>query len=274
LLLSAATTTLAIDLHSAVSMTRARIALIVLCLSGSGATVLAQTPPKEPPPLWETQLGASFVGTSGNSDTTTAGADFGLHRRWPVWQIESMAAAVRTTDRGVRTAERYLGAFRGQRKLTSVVSFSAGERAERDRLAGMNFRSILDAGLAYALVRDPRWALDALTAIAWNHERPVGGADKDDPGGVLQVLSKVPFSATADSTQRFTVYPDFSNRSAYRSEAELSAQAAMNARLALKISYLLRYSNTPVAGFKKTDNTATASVVVRWKSTEFAPPPR
>ena len=41
-------------------------------------------------------------------------------------------------------------------------------------------------------------------------------------------------------------------------------------KIALKIGYLLRYSNDPVPGFKKTDNTTTASVVLRWKATTAA----
>jgi putative salt-induced outer membrane protein len=257
--------------HDAMQTLRATFCF--LTLSSIASPVFAQTPPKEPPPLWDTQLGASFVGTSGNSETSTLGADFQLHRRWPVWQIEATATAVNTTDRGTQTAERYLGSFRGKRALTSVVSFTAGERAERDRLAGIDFRSILDAGLSYALVRDPRWNLDGLTSLAWNHERPVLGAGLDDPVGVLQLLSKTPFSATADSTQRFTWYPDLRTSSAYRSEAEVTAQAAMNSRLALKIGYLWRYSNAPVPGFVKADNTATASIVLRWKAATAAPNP-
>ncbi len=54
---------------------------------------------------------------------------------------------------------------------------------------------------------------------------------------------------------------------------EITAQAAMNAHLALKIGYLLRYSNAPVPGFKNTDNTTTASVVLRWKAATAAPAP-
>ena len=50
----------------------------------TASVATAQTPSKEPPPLWDVQVGASFVGTGGNSDTSTIGADFGLHRRWPV----------------------------------------------------------------------------------------------------------------------------------------------------------------------------------------------
>jgi putative salt-induced outer membrane protein YdiY len=233
---------------------------LLLAIPGLAA---AQTPP---PPVWDTQVGASFVGTSGNSETSSTGADFSLHRRWPVWQLESAATAIRTSDHGLRTAERYLGTIRGQRKLGSVVGLSTGWRAERDKFAGINFRSVLDAGLSWALVRQPRWTLDGLTAVAWNHEKPTVGVSINDPIGVLQAVSRVPFGTAGDTTQRFTFYPNFSRSSAYRSEAELSAQAAMNSHLALKLGYLFRRSNLPVAGFKKTDNTMTASVVLRWRA--------
>src|SRR2546423_5192574 len=98
----------------------------------------AQTPaaqpsaaaPKEPPPLWDVQIGASFVGTSGNSDTSSTGADFSLHRRWPIWQLEATATAVKTSSNDVETAERYLASVRGKRKLTSMLALSAGAREE------------------------------------------------------------------------------------------------------------------------------------------------
>jgi len=137
----------------------------------------------------------------------------------------------------------------------------------------MAFRSITDVGLSWALVRDAAWTLDGLTAVALNHEHPTIGPDVNHPIGVLQALSKIVLSPAADTTQRFTFYPDFQVSDAYRAEAELTAQAAMNSRIALKIGYLLRYSNDPVPGFKKTDNTTTASVVLRWKASTNAPAP-
>ena len=247
--------------------------LVVLLFTGSFAA--AQTPPKEPPPLWDVQIGASFVGTNGNSDTSSTGADFALHRRWPVWQIESTASAVKASSNGIESAQRYLAALRGQRKLTSRVGLSAGLKAEHDPFAGMDLRSILDAGLSWALRRGAPWTLDGITALAWSHEAPkdAAGPVRNDAIAVLQLLSKVALGAAADTTQRVTVYPNFSRTSAYRSEAELTAQAAMNARLALKLGYLLRYSNDPVPTFKKTDNTMTASVVLRWKAATPAPAP-
>jgi len=236
------------------------------------------------------QVGASFVGTSGNSDTASTGADFIAHRRGLVWQIESAATAVRTNTNDETTAERYLGMLRGQRKLTPIIGLSTGAKLERDRFSGLDLRSILDGGLSWALVRRPEWTLDGVTSIAWLHESRCGAppplecADNavppapvktslNDPIGVLQLLSRIPFGTSGDTTQRFTYYPDFKTSSAYRTEAEVTAQAAMNAHLALKLGYLLRYSNDPVPGFKKTDNTTTASIVLRWKATTNAPAP-
>jgi putative salt-induced outer membrane protein YdiY len=247
-----------------------RIPSAVLLVLLAAARAGAQAPSLEPPPLWDVQIGASFVGTSGNSETTSTGADFAMHRRWTLWQIESTAAAVRTSDHDEVKAERYIGAIRGQRALSPIAAFSVGEKLERDRFAGIDVRSIADAGVNWKLVRAPRWTVDGITAIGWNHESRVVGAEVDDGIGLLQILSRVPFGTTGDTTQRFTAYPDFTNGAAYRHEAELTAQAALNNRLALKLGYLLRYSHAPVAGFKTTDMTTTASVVVRWRA---APPP-
>ena len=89
-----------------VRLTRASYAFIAFCvwaaLAGSAS---AQAPP-EPVPLWDVQLGASFVGTSGNSDTSSLGANFEAHRRWPVWIFDTVATAVHTTDKGNTTAEQ------------------------------------------------------------------------------------------------------------------------------------------------------------------------
>ena len=244
---------------------------IVITLFTSAAVANAQTAPPPPPPLWDVQIGASFVGTSGNSDTSSAGADFGLHRRWLVWQVESAASAVRTSNQDVRTAERYLGAFRGQRKLTSRIGLSTGIKLERDQFSGMNFRSIPDVGLTWALVNRPVWTLDGLTAVALNHENPTIGPERNNPIGVLQLLSRIPLGASGATTQRVTFYPDFKDTDAHRSEMELAAQAALNSRFALKLGYLVRRSNAPVPGFKKTDTMTTASVVMQWKAATPAP---
>jgi putative salt-induced outer membrane protein YdiY len=239
---------------------------IAAFLCSARASAQTTPPTKEPPPLWDIQVGGSFVGTSGNSDTTSSGADFSAHRRDRIWKLDATATAVKTTDHQTTKAERYLGKIRADLTLTLRISFSTGETAEHDRFAGIEYRNILDAGLSWVLVKQPAWTLDGVTSLAWNHETRTVGDPLNDPTGVLQVLSKIPFGNGGDLTQRATFYPDFRTASAYRTEVELTAQAAMTGHLLLKISYLLRHSNEPVVGFEKTDHTTTASVTLRWEA--------
>lgn len=253
-----------------------RLPLFFLIAFGVAGSALAQVPPAAsapppPPALWDVQIGASFVGTSGNSDTSSLGADFGVIRRWAVWRMEATAAAVRTSDHDIATAERYVETVRGLRRLTPIVGASAGTRIERDQFSGIDLRAISDVGLTWALVRRAAWTLDGVTAIAQNYERPTLGPRVNHPVGLLQAASRIRLGPSGATTQRFTFYPDFKERDAYRSEFEVAAQAAMNSRLALKLGYLMRRSNLPVAGFKKNDAMATASVVVQWKAATIAP---
>src|SRR5439155_10693745 len=187
--------------------------LFVLTLSQPAAAQTAAAPPKEPPPLWDAQVGASFVGTSGNTDTSSLGADFSAHRRGLVWQIESTANAVRASTEGLKTAERYLGQVQAKRKLTPIIGLTAGEKAERDRFSGIDFRNIVNGGLSWVLAHSDAWTLDGLTATGWNHESPVDGPARNDWIGVLQLLSRIPFGSSGDTTQRFTYYPDFTQSS-------------------------------------------------------------
>lgn len=253
------------------SESRVRLVGAALFMLSSAGSAEAQPAPAPPPPLWDSQIGAAFVGTSGNTDTSTFGADFVVNRRWPVWLITATAAAIRASDEGETTAERYLATFRGDRRLSSFLSLTAGEKAERDELSGMSYRNIADTGLSWALLNRPQWILEGLTSIAWLYEDPVVGTETHSPAGVFQLLSKIPFSTDADTTQRFTYYPNFKDSSVYRSEAEITAQAALNSRFALKFGYRWRFSNEPVFGFEKTDSTTTASVVVKWRSAADAP---
>ena len=247
------------------------ITLSIVTAASARAQTLPDPPPPPPLPLWDVQVGASFVGTSGNSHSATTGLDFTSHRRGAVWHLESAATAVRTSSDDATTAERYAGMFQAQRTLLPIVGLSAGLHLERDRFSGLDARSILDGGLSWAFVHHPEWTLDGVSSVAWLHESRAAGGEVSDPIGVLQLLSRIRIGAAGDTTQRFTYYPNFKTASAYRSEAEFTTQAAMNAHLALKIGYLLRYSHNPVPGFRTTDNTTTVSVVLRWKASTGAP---
>jgi putative salt-induced outer membrane protein YdiY len=247
------------------------VLMFVVALFAATGRASAQAP-AEPPVPWELKLGASFVGTSGNSDTSSTGADFDAYRQWDVWRLEGAASAVLTSQDGEQTAEQYLAGIRGKRSLTDRISATSGLKLQRDRLSGLDLRSLLDGGLAYLLVKRPEWELNGLTTMVWSHEDRTTGEVLNEAQAALQLLNKYVFGPAGETSQRFTFYPNFSNSTAYRSEGELTAQASMNKRLALKIGFLWRYAHDPVPGFKRSDTTTTASIVVRWRAETPAAP--
>ena len=256
--------------------------LFAILINVAVAAVAAAQPPLPPPPKpdegpgSDTQLGAAFVGNSGNANTATLGADFSTNYRQPPWRFDAAASATRNSGDNVANVERYLENARIKRDLTPIIAATGGERLEHDPIAGIALRSIVDGGLAWKLVRQPSWTLDGITAIAWNHEHPIEALEliaptTDDAIGLLQLLSKIPIGPTGSTTQRVTVFPDFTRSEALRLESELTVQAAMSQRIALKVGYLIRYVRTPLPGLKTTDTTATASIVMTWKNPP-APP--
>jgi len=255
------------------------LAVLITTASAAAAFAQPQAPSTKPDegPGSDTQLGASFVGNSGNAQTATLGADFSTNYRAAPWRFEAAASAVRNSGRDVAVpVNRYLENARIKRDLTPIMAATAGERLEHDPNAGVDLRSIVDAGLAWKLVRQPSWTLDAVTAIGWNHEHPIQELEaiaptRNDAIALLQGLSKIPIGATGSTTQRVTWYPDFTRSDGSRVEAEVTAQAAMNQRLALKVGYLIRYVRVPLPGRENTDTTATASIVLTWKNPPTPP---
>jgi putative salt-induced outer membrane protein YdiY len=266
------------NLHHRLAWQRAAgraVAMTAVWIAAAGAAVAQVPPPAAPdpdaPPVWDVQLGASFVGTSGNSETSSVGANLEAHQRWPVWIVDVVASAVRTSQNSIQTAEQYMGGARVRRSLNDRIAATSGIRLERDRLAGLDARSLVDGGLTYVLVKEPQWTLDGLSSVAWSREARVTGETLNETEGVLGVTSKYLLGAAGDTTQRFAFYPNFTTSTRYRSEAEITVQAAMNKHVALKLGFLWRYAHDPVPGFKQSDTTTTASIVLRMRSDKPAP---
>ena len=79
--------------------------------------VLAQETTEEeaPEPIWKGSLGLAYLGTSGNSETSSFGLDFTTERRPTPWGLTITGKFNRNDDSGNLTAERYSLAGRARR---------------------------------------------------------------------------------------------------------------------------------------------------------------
>lgn len=216
------------------------------------------------PPVWDLKLGFSYLATSGNAETSSAGFDARYVQDWSGWGLEATAASVRATRDERETAEHYTSQVRGRRKLGDGTELTLGLHGERNRFAGIDARTLLDTSLVRPLFQSAEWNLHSLTGISWTREDPLGDRpESGNLGGLVQLQAAGKLSPTAELTGQTTWFPDLEESGDYRLHGQVNVQAALNEHLGLRLGYDLKYDNEPVQGFQRTDTSTTASLVVQ-----------
>ncbi len=87
------------------------------------------------------------------------------------------------------------------------------------------------------------------------------GTDCGFLGGLRGLGCRWKLSETAVLTERLRLHPDFDQTSNWQITSESALKANLTGLLTLRVEYEVRYSNTPVPGFHKTDTATTVSLV-------------
>jgi putative salt-induced outer membrane protein len=235
--------------------------ILVTALLLAAATAIADEPEQPPTAPWTGSLGLSFVATSGNTDTRTLGFDFQVKRKPTPWGMEAGASYTRADENNLTTAERYAARARAERSFSARWSAFGGLTAERDRFAGYDLRTVVNAGATYTALAGPRHELAFDGGLTWTREELVDNPTDDYAGGLLGATYLWHLAETSAFGEHVVWYPNFQESSDWRLMSETSLTAAVNTKLALKLSYELRYDHQPVPGFKGTDTTTKASLL-------------
>ncbi len=232
--------------------------LVTACPALPGAAAEAGGNP------WTSSLGISWLATTGNSETTSAGIDLDTRRRGSTWEVTAKLSALRASKDGETSAERTTARGRLRRRLGSRWGVEGGLSAERDVFAGLDLRWVLDAGASATFTLTHGLELDLGLGTTWTHEELTGDGAQDRWGGLLSTDLRWSLSDTASFTHSLDLYPSFSEGGAYRVESEAALEAAVNRHLALKLGYEIRYNHLPPEGKRRTDTSTRASLVIRF----------
>jgi len=238
------------------------LAAVVLLFALSATGFADETAESAPPPTWSGSAGLSYLATTGNSDTKTLGFDFDLKKIPDPWGLQLTASYLRNSDSGETTAERYGAVLRGDRKLSERWSIFLSGGAGRDRFAGFDFRGVLAGGGNYKVLLGPTFLLDFDLGLTWTKEKRIAAEDLDYLGGIAGLnFAWIP-RKDVSLTQKIKYFPNFDDASNWRIFSETAFQSAVAGPISIKLSYEVRYQNKPVPGFKETDTTAKAALVV------------
>jgi putative salt-induced outer membrane protein len=233
--------------------------------------LVAQEEEAPPEPNWVNSLGLSYVGTSGNTDTSSLGLDFKSTRKPTPWGLELSASFTRAEDNGVTTAEQYYVGGRALRALSSRWSVFAGLAWARDPFTGFENRWLAEGGVEFLAVESEHHRLSFDTGLSWNSEDRIFFDEVtmneftetvDWFGGLAGLKWDWAFSKSASLSQRLIFEPNFDESADWRFASDTAVTASLSKLFALQFSYLVRHRNQPIDDLEKTDTTTKMSVVM------------
>jgi len=233
---------------------------IAMGCSLAAAPALAQdTPPK----VVTFTADFGFVNTAGNTDMTTLNA--GEKVEWKPGKVafkQGFAIVYGETD-GNTTTSNLRADLRADYPLSDDVLTLFGAFAfDRNRFAGIARRFEENVGLAFKAVRGDRNQLTFEAGASFTQQRDILEVSDNFTAARGAALFKHLFTETAYVQQSVEALPNLEDSEDLRINTETSLVAPLSKRVALKMSYVIRYDHLPEPGFKKTDRLFTSGIQI------------
>ncbi len=222
------------------------------------------------PARFEGTAELSFVATGGNSTTETLGFSAEAIHRTRRSTTTGRSSLVRTATDDNNNAQALNARVRyGFRLSDRLEAFSRGGYF-RDLFSGVEHRGNADAGLSYVVRQVQRQALKFDFGLGATREERVSDADQAAANATLGLSFRNRLNSVAELVGESQAVADLQHGSNWRMTTDVSLSTGFNAKLSARVSYSIRYAHRPVPGFRATDRTVSAALVMRYAT----PPPR
>jgi putative salt-induced outer membrane protein len=205
-----------------------------------------------------------YIATSGNTDNQTLIAKFSLEHNWSQWRNHFHVEALKTDAEGTTTAEKYTINDQLDYKFNEFDYLFVQSEYENDEFSGFEYTAKIAAGYGRRILNNDTHLLDVEVGPS-NRFFKVdadGASDDDELLGRLNANYLYNFSEFANFTQKVE-YETGEDNSLAKSVSAVKAQ--LNGRLALKVSYTVKYTEEVPAETDDTDTETAVTLVYTFK---------
>lgn len=206
-----------------------------------------------------------YVATAGNSSVETLNVGDKFIAKISDFTLTQTFALVYGRSKGEPVTSIYRGSMRLDKGLRTANFSAYGLLSyERNVFAGLASRVSGAAGLSAQLLHGTRDKLVLESGLSLNRQRGTGtkGRDIDFLGGRAATTFTHHFTPKATVSQMVEVLPNFREGEDLRVNTESALIAPLTARVAVKLSYVIRYDGLPEAGFQTTDRLFTSGIQI------------
>ena len=188
----------------------------------------------------------SLAASQGNQQVTTIALGERYSYKFPIWKLTQTAAVLRGTANGVKNAELYQGALRGDYSLTKRLTAYVNTSGLRNTPAGLNSQTQQGAGFAYQVVDTETDKLQVSAGMGALQRSFIGVSDREnDLVGSIDGLFRHAFSKVAFFEQAATLTPNFTTSTAWLFTSKSALVAPLSSKIGMKVGYLINFNNAP-----------------------------
>lgn len=210
-----------------------------------------------PTSIWAFEFYGGLVRTSGNTDSTTIRANVDLENERPDWRHRLRMSSLHSQHNGNTTGERYVFDFKTDYKFAERDYFFGAFRYERDRFAGIDYRSSRAIGYGRRFVDQPWLVVDGEIGAGYRQLKPV-----NEPSTTEAILrNSGEFRWDISESARFsqTLLVESSGEETF-TEAESILRTELSGRLGVRMSYTVRHQDSAPADVRRTDTIFAANL--------------
>jgi putative salt-induced outer membrane protein len=215
-------------------------------------TAMAQERP------WDASISFGYVGTTGNTDTTTFNLEALLKYDTQRWTHNTKFQGLGAQENDVAKAERYYFENKSDFNLNSMQYLFAKGSYTDDRFSGFNYQAALSTGYGRYLLRNPTFNLQGFGGVGFRQNDIINAGNE---GEVILSMGENFSWEISDSASLVQSLTSEVGDELTVTRFEIGLESNIIDRIATKISFQARNTSQVPVGNKKTDTQTSVSLV-------------
>ncbi|MBN1781936.1 DUF481 domain-containing protein [bacterium] len=213
----------------------------------------------------KTDLGLSYVATSGNTSTETFSGKLSMERECVSVRCLFRGSMLQTRDNDEEKANKLELGTRGEKVVTAGLFVFLEFTYTRDRFSGYTYRASVGPGLGYDIISNEKHQFKSLvSSMLYKDKYAVGDTDEETYGTVKTALNymwQIQPNMKLESNSHYLVSVKDTEKSFFLWDAAVNV--AINSRFSIGVSYQVNVQNqVPAPEIKKTDTSFMTSLLV------------
>lgn len=214
---------------------------------------------------WKSNLGLSYVATSGNTSTQTFSGNLGAEGTMKTIRCLVKSSYLITKDDRTEKANKFNCDVRGEKVIFSGLFAFLESTYLRDKFSGYTYRASIGPGIGYDIIQTEKQQLKSLVSSMVFFDKYSAGEIPDESYGTMK--GALNYAWTIQENVKFTsagnLIASLKKSDKYFMNAEAAMNVSINSRFAIGISYHINYQNAPPAEeIKKTDSMFMTSLII------------